>query len=47
MIFIKNKVKCVINKFNEKPSKSVLFDLPIIKTKKKLIKNDFVQKNFI
>ncbi len=44
--FVKNKVKCVINKFNEKPSKSVLFDLPIIKTKKKLIKNDFVQKKF-
>ena len=44
--FVKNKVKCVINKFNEKPSKSVLFDLPITKTKKKLIKNDFVQKKF-
>ena len=36
--FVKNKVQCVINKFNEKSSKSVLFDLPIIKTKKKIDK---------
>jgi len=44
--FAKNKVKLVIKKFNQLSSKNILFDLPIIKTKKKSIKNNFIQKNF-
>jgi glycosyltransferase involved in cell wall biosynthesis len=44
--FTKNKVKLVIKKFNQLSSKNIVFDLPIIKTKKKSIKNNFIQKNF-
>ncbi len=44
--FKKNKVKTVLKKFNENAYKNILFDLPIIKTSKKLIRQKFSQKKF-
>lgn len=45
--FKKKKLETIIKKFNESYSKKILFDLPILKYKKKLIFKKFIQKNFI
>ena len=45
--FAKNKVKLVVKKFTEQIKIKTLFDIPIIKTNKNLIKQKFAQKNFI
>ena len=45
--FKKDKVKLVVDKFNNLKSVKILFDLPILKFKKKIITNKFVQKNFL
>ncbi len=44
--FKKNKVKLVVKKFKDQTFKHILFDLPIIKNKKKLTKHKFIQKKF-
>ena len=44
--FKKNKVKLVVKKFTEQTNIKTLFDIPIIKTNKNLIKQKFVQKKF-
>ncbi len=45
--FKKNKVKFIIKKFQESDSNKILFDLPILKFKKKVIISKFIQKQFI
>ena len=44
--FAKNKVKLVVKKFTEQIKIKTLFDIPIIKTNKNLIKQKFAQKKF-
>jgi len=44
--FKKDKVKFIINKFIESSSIKILFDLPLLKFQKKIIKNKFIQKKF-
>lgn len=43
----KDKVKKILNHFEKGYAKNIIFDLPIIKIKKKNIYNKFVQKKFI
>jgi len=45
--FKKKKVEEIIKKFNESNSIKILFDLPILKFKKKLVLKKFIQKSFI
>lgn len=45
--FKKKKVEEIIKKFNESNSPKILFDLPILKFKKKLVLKKFIQKRFI
>ena len=45
--FKENKVEEIIKKFNESNSKKIIFDLPILKFKKKLVFKKFIQKSFI
>ena len=45
--FKKTKVETIINKFKDINSKKILFDLPILKFKKKLVLKKFNQKRFI
>lgn len=45
--FKKKKVETIIKKFKESNSKKIIFDLPILKFKKKLIFKKFIQKSFI
>ena len=45
--FKKNKVKRVLNEFEKGYTKDILFDLPIIKMKKKNFYKKFLQKKFI
>lgn len=45
--FKKNKLKKVLNYFEENLDSNVVFDLPILKNKKKALKLNFKQKKFI
>jgi len=45
--FKKKKVEEIIKKFNKSHSQKILFDLPILKFKKKLVLKKFIQKSFI
>ncbi len=45
--FKRDKVQSIINKFNETKKLKVLFDLPLLKFKKKIITKKFVQKNLL
>ena len=44
--FKKNKVEIIVKKLENQNQIKVLFDLPLIKTEKELIKQKFVQKKF-
>jgi len=45
--FKKNKVEKIIKKFSQDNSSKILFDLPILKFKNKIVLKKFIQKSFI
>lgn len=45
--FKKNKIKYIIDKFSNTKKLKIIFDLPLLKFKKKIISKKFVQKNFL